>query len=106
MPRFLIEGTFTVDGLHGLLKEGGSGRIEAARRMAESVGGRLESFDFSFDAPNTRVICELPDNKAAAAVALTVGASGGVATKTVALLTPAEIDQAVQKTVEYHAPGT
>jgi uncharacterized protein with GYD domain len=105
MPRFLIQATYTLDGLRGLLKDGGSGRVEAVRRMAESVGGRLESFDFGFGEPDTYVICELPDNKAAAAVALAIGASGGASTKTVVLLTPAEVDQAVKQTVDYHAPG-
>jgi uncharacterized protein with GYD domain len=105
MPRFLIQGTFTLDGLRGLLKEGGSGRVEAVRKMAESVGGRLVSYDFGFGEPDTYVICELPDNKAAAAVALAIGAAGGVTTKTVVLLTPAEVDQVVKQTVEYRAPG-
>jgi uncharacterized protein with GYD domain len=105
MPRFLIQATYTLDGLRGLLKDGGSGRVEAVRRMAESVGGRLESFDFGFGEPDTYVICELPDNKAAAAVALAIGASGGASTKTVVLLTPAEVDQAVKQTVDYRAPG-
>ncbi|GAA4246329.1 GYD domain-containing protein [Dactylosporangium darangshiense] len=106
MPRFLIQGTFTLDGLRGLLKEGGSGRVEAVRKMAESVGGRLESFDFCFGDNDTHVICELPDNKAAAAVALAVGASGGATTRTVALLSPADVDQAVRQNVEYRSPGT
>jgi uncharacterized protein with GYD domain len=105
MPRFLIEATYTLDGLRGLLKDGGSGRVEAVRKMAESVGGRLESFDFGFGEPDTYVICELPDNKSAAAVALVIGASGGATTKTVVLLTPAEVDQAVRQTVDYRAPG-
>jgi uncharacterized protein with GYD domain len=105
MPRFLIQATYTLDGLRGLLKDGGSGRVEAVRRMAESVGGRLESFDFGFGEPDTYVICELPDNKAAAAVALAIGASGGASTKTVVLLTPAEVDQAVKQTVDYRTPG-
>jgi uncharacterized protein with GYD domain len=105
MPRFLIQATYTLDGLRGLLKDGGSGRVEAVRRMAESVGGRIESFDFGFGEPDTYVICELPDNKAAAAVALAIGASGGASTKTVVLLTPAEVDQAVKQTVDYRTPG-
>ncbi|WP_238011336.1 GYD domain-containing protein [Dactylosporangium sp. AC04546] len=105
MSRFLIQGTFTPDGLRGLLKEGGSGRVDAVRKMAESVGGHLESFDFCFGDNDTYVICELPDNQAATAVALAVGASGGATTKTVALLTPAEVDRAVLQTVDYRAPG-
>ncbi|GAA1796133.1 hypothetical protein GCM10009835_12750 [Planosporangium flavigriseum] len=105
MPRFLIQSTYTVDGLRGLRKDGGTGRVEAVRRTVESVGGRLESFDFGFGEPDVHLICELPDNKAAAAVALAVGTSGGATTKTVVLLTPAEVDQAVKQTVDYRAPG-
>ena len=105
MPRFLIEATYTLDGLRGLMKDGGSGRVDAVRKMAESVGGHLESFDFTFGERDTHVICELPDNKSAAAVAFAIGASGGATTKTVALLTPEEVDQAVQQSVDYRAPG-
>ncbi|MET7393050.1 GYD domain-containing protein [Dactylosporangium sp. NPDC005572] len=105
MPRFLIQGTFTPDGLRGLIKEGGSGRVDAVRKMAESVGGHMESFDFCFGDNDTYVICDLPDNQAATAVALAVGASGGATTKTVALLSPAEVDRAVRQTVDYRAPG-
>jgi uncharacterized protein with GYD domain len=105
MPRFLIQGSFTQDGLQGLLKDGGSGRVAAVRKMAESVGGRLESFDFAFGGPDTYVICELPDNKAAAAIALAVGASGGATVKTAVLMTPDEVDQATRQSVEYRPPG-
>jgi uncharacterized protein with GYD domain len=50
-------------------------------------------------------ICELPDNKAAAAVSLTVGASGAVNSKTVVLLAPEEVDRAARETVDFRAPG-
>ncbi|WP_432833105.1 GYD domain-containing protein [Dactylosporangium sp. CA-092794] len=105
MSRYLIEATYTLDGLRGLLAEGGSGRVDAVRKMAESVGGHLESFDFSFGEQDTHVICELPDNRAAAAVAFTIGTSGGATTRTVPLMTPAEVDQAVRQKVDYRAPG-
>ena len=105
MARFLIQATYTLDGLRGLLKDGGSGRVEAVRRVAESVGGRLESFDFGFGDYDAYVLCELPDNRAAAAIALAVGAAGGATTRTVVLLTPAEIDEATKQAVAYRQPG-
>jgi uncharacterized protein with GYD domain len=47
----------------------------------------------------------LPDNATAAALSLAVNKSGAVATKTVVLLTPEEMDQASKKAVDYRPPG-
>jgi uncharacterized protein with GYD domain len=47
----------------------------------------------------------VPDNKAAAALSLVVGASGGLNTKTVVLLTPEEVDEAARNAVDFRAPG-
>lgn len=105
MPRFLIKASYTLDGLRGLQKDGGSARVDVVRKVAESIGGHLESFDFAFGDDDAFVVCSLPDNKAAAAVALAVGASGGATTKTIVLLTPEEVDGAARQKVDYRAPG-
>jgi uncharacterized protein with GYD domain len=47
------------------------------------------------------VIADFPDNESAAAMAIAVNSSGAVATRTVVLLTPEEVDRAVK----YRAPG-
>ena len=52
------------------------------------------------------MIIDLPDNEAAAAVALTVNAAGGAAVKTIVLLTPEQVDEAAKRSVEYNPPGT
>ena len=52
------------------------------------------------------MIAEAPDNVSAAAVAITVNASGGAVAKTTVLLTPEEVDAAAQKSVGYRAPGS
>ena len=105
MPRFLIEANYTPEGVKGLQNEGGSGRREAVAQVAESVGGRLESFYFAFGDHDAYVVVDLPDNEAAAAVALTVNAAGGATTRTVVLLTPEEVDAASKRSVEYRPPG-
>ena len=51
------------------------------------------------------MIVEAPDNEAAAAIALTVNASGGAVAKTTVLLTPEEVDAAAARSVAYAAPG-
>jgi uncharacterized protein with GYD domain len=60
---------------------------------------------FSFGDQDVYIICDLPDNQAAAAVSLTVGATGAANSKTVVLLTPEEVDRATRQTVDFRAPG-
>ena len=85
---------------------GGSSRRDAVRDALEGLGGSLESFHFGFGEADAYVIGELPDNEAAAAVAIAVNASGGATVKTTVLLTPEEVDSAAQKSVDYRAPGS
>ena len=105
MPKFLIEASYTLDGVKGVQSAGGSSRREAVAQVAESVGGQLEAFYFAFGDRDAYVIVDLPDNESAAAVALTVNAAGAATTKTVVLLTPDEVDAAAKRSVDYRPPG-
>ena len=105
MPRYLLQASYTTEGIRGLLKDGGSKRRAAAEQAIKSLGGRLEVFYFAFGDTDAFVIAEAPDNISAAAVALAIGASGAVHAKTTVLLTPEEMDQATKKTVSYSPPG-
>jgi uncharacterized protein with GYD domain len=105
MPKFLIEASYTLEGVKGVQSAGGSSRRDAVAAVAESVGGKLESFHFGFGESDAYVIVDLPDNESAAAVALTVNASGGASAKTIVLLTPEEVDAAAKRSVDYRPPG-
>jgi uncharacterized protein with GYD domain len=105
MAKYLFTTTYTTEGLRGLLKDGGSGRVDAARKATESVGGHLDAMYFGFGDQDVYLICDLPDNKAAAALSLVVGASGGANSKTVVLLTPEEVDRATREAVDFRPPG-
>ena len=105
MPKYLIEASYTRDGIEGVMRAGGSSRGAAVKEAAGSVGGELESFHFAFGDHDAIVIVEAPDNEAAAAIALTVNASGGAVAKTTVLLTPEEVDAAAERSVAYTAPG-
>ena len=48
MPKYLFYGSYTPEGFKGLMEEGGSKRIEAAKQALGSNGGSLEAFCFSF----------------------------------------------------------
>jgi uncharacterized protein with GYD domain len=105
MSKFLIEASLTAAGIKGVQSEGGTARREAVTKAVESVGGRLDSFFFGFGDRDVYVIADFPDNESAAAMAIAVNSSGAVATRTVVLLTPEEVDRAVKRSVEYRAPG-
>ncbi len=105
MAKYLIEASYTVEGLKGLLKDGGTGRKKAIEATLKSVGGKLEALYFAFGKSDVFLLIDMPDNVSTAAVGLTVAASGSVRSRTVVLLTPAEIDQAVKKAVSYRPPG-
>jgi len=105
MPKFLFKASYTPDSMKGIQSGGGSARREVVDKLAQGIGGRLESFHFAFGEDDAYVIVELPDNESAAAVALTVGGSGAVSLKTVVLLTPEEVDAAAKKSVDYTPPG-
>ncbi|HEX4984179.1 MAG TPA: GYD domain-containing protein [Ilumatobacteraceae bacterium] len=105
MPKYLLQTSYTLEGAKGVVSNGGSARKAAAQAAAESVGGSLESFYFAFGDTDVFVVADLPDNSAAAALALSVTAAGGATVRTVVLLTPEEIDAATGKKVEYTPPG-
>jgi uncharacterized protein with GYD domain len=105
MSKYLFHGSYTEEGLKGLLKEGGSKRREATEQLVKSLGGTLEAYYFAFGDNDFYLIADAPDNVSASAASLVANASGAVKVKTVVLLTPEEVDQAVKKTVEYRPPG-
>ena len=76
MPKYLIEASYTLEGVKGLVKDGGSKRREAAEAAIKSVGGRIEAFYFAFGDPDAVVITDLPDNVTAAAISMRVNAAG------------------------------
>jgi uncharacterized protein with GYD domain len=105
MGKYLFHGSFTTEGLRGVLKEGGTSRTKAVATLAESLGGSLESYHFAFGDDSYFVVVDLPDDEAAAACALAVSASGAVSNSTIKLLTPAQVDAAIKLTPNYRAPG-
>lgn len=105
MPRYLIQATYTADGLKGLQKDTATGRRAAVARAIEKLGGKLEAFYFALGEHDVMAIAELPDSITAAGFAMKVSATGLVRTKTTALLSVEEADQALKKSVSYEAPG-
>ena len=105
MPKFLVTGSYTGEGLKGLLKEGGSGRRKAVEAAVKSMGGHVEAYYFAFGDSDVVTIVEVPDNVTAAALAIGISATGTVGTRTTVLLTAEEIDEATKKTMSFRPAG-
>ncbi len=105
MAKYLFKASLSPEGAKGVIKDGGSARRAATTKMVESVGGKMEAFYFAFGETDAYLIVDAPDNVAAAAIAMTVSASGSVATETVVLITPEEVDRAVKMKVAFTPPG-
>jgi uncharacterized protein with GYD domain len=105
MAKYLVTASYSPEGIQGLLKSGGTARSDAVRKSIEGLGGTMESFHFAFGSDDAFVIVDLPDNIAAAAIALAVSKTGLAAAEVTVLLTPAEIDEAVKRQVAYTPPG-
>lgn len=91
MAKYLVSGSYTAEGAKGLMKDGrrrdDRGLLFRARRSrCRAHRRRARSRDVT-------------------AVALATNASGAVRLSTTVLLTPADVDAAVKKTVNYTPPG-
>lgn len=105
MPKYLFHGSYTLEGLQGLMKEGGSGRRDATEEVVGALGGSVEAYYFAFGDDDFYLIADLPDNVSAAAGALVAAASGAINISTTVLLTPEEVDEATRRGTPYRPPG-
>ena len=105
MPKYLVQASYTVEGLRGLQNDSGSGRRDAIAKAFAAAGGSVEAAYFAFGDHDVVVIADLPDNVSASSVAITVSATGLVKTRMTPLLTAQEVDAALKKTVSYRPPG-
>lgn len=106
MAKYLVIASYEPEGVAGLLEQGGTARSEAVAKAIAAVGGTVEAFHFAFGADDAYVVVDMPDNVAAAAVAMRVAATGLVGCRVVVLLTPSEIDEATKLQLDYAPPGS
>lgn len=105
MAKYMFQATYTAEGIRGVLKEGGTGRREALSSAVTKLGGKLESIYYALGDTDVFAIFDAPDNATAVALSASIGSTGAINVKTIALLTVDEIDQAAKKVISYRAPG-
>ena len=107
MPHYLIQASYTPEALAALTKNP-QNRLEMVESMCKSVNGRLEAGYFSFGEFDVALIVDLPNNEAAAGLAIGTGGKGAIRNiRTTPLLSAEEAVEAmrVAGTVDYQPPG-
>ena len=105
MAKYLFHGSYTQEGLKGLLKEGGTSRRDTIAKLVNGMGGTVEAFYYAFGGDDVYVIADVPETSQAVATSLVVNATGAVTLSTTVLVTPEEVDEATKISVPYRAPG-
>lgn len=105
MPKYLCLGSYTGQGITGLMKEGGSGRRDHFQQIVNNLGGSVEAFYFAFGSDDLIAVVDLPDNVSSTALSLGIAAGGSFQPRVTVLITPEEVDEAVKKGIGYRPPG-
>jgi uncharacterized protein with GYD domain len=97
MPQYLTRVSYNQEAWQALVKNP-QDRIEAIRRAIEKLGGKVVNGWFAFGDYDIVTILEMPNNVAAAAIAMAFAADGACKTvKTTPLLSTAEALEAAKK---------
>jgi uncharacterized protein with GYD domain len=108
MPLYLTKFSYTPEAWARLIGNP-EDRSDAARSYIEGVGGSLHGFWYAFGDADGYTLWEAPDNVSMAAVALAIGAGGGVSSlETTVLLSIEETLIALRQAADvgYRPPGS
>ena len=106
MPKYLVQVSINKDGIRNVLsKAKGTGLRAAVTKFAESAGGKLDAYYFAFGQHDVVAIVDFPDNVSAAALSVAANGAGAVNLAMTPLITPEEMDRAVEKSATLAVPG-
>ena len=107
MPEYLIQESYTHQGLSGLVSSL-EDRSGVFKDLVESVAGQIITFDYCVGDYDFVSVFEFPDNTTAASLVMAVASTGSITNaKTTVLIPIADGFAAAQKAREmtYRAPG-
>jgi uncharacterized protein with GYD domain len=97
VPLYLGRFSYTSDAVKALVKDP-QDRSKAASEVAESLGAKVIGFWFAFGEFDGVFLAEAPDNATIAALAMAVGAGGGLSKiETTVLLDMDQAQEAMRK---------
>ena len=110
MAKYAIIGGYTAEAWAKMIENPGD-RLAAVTKAAQTLGGKVESFYWSFGDDDYLAIFEAPDDIAAAAFSVAVGSSGTLRNlRTIKLISLDEgrkvLEKAKATKAVYSPPGT
>ena len=96
MPRYMIQASYTAAAAAAFVSTP-QDRVAGVRALIDKAGGKMESLDFCLGDWDLLVMCTLPDDTAATAVALAVNGAGHLSKYRTQRLLSAEELTAAQK---------
>ncbi|MCX5517106.1 GYD domain-containing protein [Kaistia defluvii] len=97
MAHYLLQVSYATNAVKAMVANP-QNREDPARKVVESMGGKLHAFYFALGEFDVVMIAEFPDNVSAAAVSLATGATGALSRfETTALMTTADGMEAMRK---------
>ena len=88
MPTYIGLLNYTDQGIKNI--KDSPDRLDAAKNLAKDLGGELKQFYLTIGAYDMVILCDLPDDAAAAKFNLTLGSAGSVRTTTLKAFTEDE----------------
>jgi len=88
MPTYVTLMRFTEQGVRSI--KDAPARLDAAKKLFQSAGGEIKAFYLAMGRYDAVVVGEVPNDEAAAKLALTIGALGNVRTETMRVFTESE----------------
>jgi uncharacterized protein with GYD domain len=102
---YLIQAAYSQEGLRAMLQSP-QDRTSALRAPIESLGGKIHNLFLAFGEYDAVLLLEMPNNVAAAAIAIAISAGGACkSVKTTPLMTAAEGVEALKQAASsgYHS---
>jgi uncharacterized protein with GYD domain len=94
MPTYISFIQYTQQGLQKIKES--PGRLDQAKKAYEAAGGKLKDFYLVMGEYDIVVVADLPNDDAAAKLALSLGAAGNIRTRTSRAFTEAEYRKLIQ----------
>ncbi|MHA2232593.1 MAG: GYD domain-containing protein [Candidatus Hodarchaeales archaeon] len=79
MPVFIILGQYTQEGIAKI--KNSPQRLEAARKVAETIGGEIKQFFYTMGQYDFVAVCEAPSAEAMMKALMIIGSAGAVKTE-------------------------